>query len=237
MNRRMNGPSEQLRMASGLLFSIFRQIPSARGLKVEVQPLGIARRERSQGGAAMHRREVACLPGGMGWPLGRIRGRVSRPWTKSIAQARWPVGSRRAHAVSPSWPDPVFQAITHRTWIVRFTDEVPRRSRACGGITAGHKLNTKSQPHAAATGTASPRPRPQGCQQRQSRQGEGRLADRPHTERQNLRVPRSGPRFMGPVSPLLPATKWPGGTSSCSGKGLLRNRPPRPRLGLHGDTS
>lgn len=181
----------------------------------------------------MHRHEVACLPGGMGWPLGRIRGRVSRPWTKSISLAQRPVGSRLARAVSQPRPDPVYQAITHRAWIVRFTDEVPRRSRPRGGITAGHKLIMKSQPYAAATGTASPRPRPQGCQQRQSRQG----AWCSRAERQNLRVPRSGPRFMGPVSPLLPATKWPGGTSSCSGKGMLRNRPPRPRFGLHGGTS
>lgn len=215
-------------MASDMLYQHFHLIQSALGQKVEAKPRGWCPRERSQGRAATHGLEVACLPGGMGLPLGRSQRRASPFRAKSVRLAGWPAVLGAAPAVSGAPLAPVRHAITFCTWIVRSTDEVPRRPGPRGRVTADYKSHTKGLPYASVTGTGSPRPRLQGCQQRQSRTAADRLDRRPSSERQYLRVPWGPGRFMGPVSPADTATKWPDGTSSRQPAGLLRNGPQQP---------
>jgi hypothetical protein len=179
----------------------------------------------------MHGLEVACLPGGMGLPLGRSRGRASPFRAKFVLSAQFQTGLVSAYAVSGVPMTPVFPAITFGTGYVRFTDEVPRRPGLTRRVTASYKSYTKGLRHASVAGTGSPRPRLKGCQQRQSRGALGRFAGQACSERQNLRVPRGPFRFMGPVSPAIAATKWPEGTSSPQLAGLLRNRPQQPETG------
>ena len=217
-------------MASDMLVQKFHLIQSALGQKVEAKPRGWCPRERSQGRAAIHGHEVACFPGRMGLPLGRSRRRASSFQAKSDRLASWPAVLGAALAVSGTPLAPVRHAITFCTWIVRSTDEVPRRPGPSGRATAGYKSHTKGLPHASVTGTGSPRPRLEGCQQRQSRKAAGRGAGRKPSERQNLRVPRGPGRIMGPVSPADTVTKWPDGTSSRQSAGLLRNSPQQPPI-------
>ena len=215
-------------MASDVLIQHLHMIQSVLGQKVEAKPRGSSPRERSQGRAAMCGHEVACLPGGMGLPLGRSCGRASPFRAKFVLSAQFQTGLVSAYAVSGAPMTPVFQAITFCTWFVRFTDEVPRRPGLIRWVTASYKSHTKGWPHASVPGTGSPRPCLRGCQQRQSRNALVRLAGPACSERQNLRVPRGPFRFMGPVSPAIAATKWPGGTSSHQLAGLLRNGPQQP---------
>ena len=168
----------------------------------------------------------------MGPPLGRSHERTSPRRVKFGWSAR--TSSRAAaHAVSGApMIAPVLQATTSRTQYVRFTDEVPRRP-VFGRVSPDYKSHTKGQGQASEAGTTFPRPRPKGCQQRQSRgRRPGRLAG-PHacSERQNLRVPHGPLRFMGQVSPAVQATKWPEGTSSSQTAGLLSNGPQQPESG------
>lgn len=191
--------------------------------------MDLLHRERSQGRAAMHGREVACLPGGMGSPLGLVRGRASPFRAKSVCSASVTSSLVAAYSVSGAPTAWVIQAITFRTRFVHSTDEVPRRSPAFGpGTTARYKSHTKGSRHAPVTGTGSPRPRLWGCQQRQSRGAWTRLAGFACSEKQNLRVPRGPLRFMGPVSPARIATTWLGGTSSRLRAGSLSNSPQQP---------
>ena len=214
-----------------MLILPFHLIQSALGQKAEAKPRGQSLRERSQGRAIMHGREVARLASEMGPPLGQSRKRVSNTLTKFGLSASFSTGRVAAHAVSGVPTALVLQAITSRTGNVRFTDEVPRRLPLHAGVTAGYKSHTKCQRHASATGMGSPQPRPQGCQQRQSTGARSRTAEGVRTERQNHRVPRGWRRFMGPVSPTFKATKWPDGTSSRPLVGLLSNRPQQPPPG------
>ena len=61
-------------MANELLYLPLRLIASARSRKAEAKLVDGFRQERSQGGPAMDRLEVACLPSSIGLPLGRSRG-------------------------------------------------------------------------------------------------------------------------------------------------------------------
>ena len=192
------------------------------------------RQERSQGGPVMGRLEVACLPSSMGSPLGRSRGRETPSLSKSVLSAFFATGRAVAHAVSGVLMAPVLHAITCCKRNVRLTDEVPRRPRPSWlGVSVAYKSNTKGPPDAPVTGTAFPRPRLQGCRQRQSRGtwrrrfGGGAVC----SERQNLRVPQGPLRFMDPVSPAVPATQWPVRTSSGQPAGSLRNRSQYPETG------
>src|SRR5206468_11322632 len=203
-----------MRMASDVLIQHLHLIQSVLGQKVEAKPRGSSPRESSQGRAVMPGLEVACLPGRMGLPLGRSRERVSPCRAKFVLSGHFQTGLVCAYAVSAAPMTPVLQAITFCTWFVRFTDEVPRRLGLSGQVTASYKSDTKGLPHASVTRTGSPRPCLRGCQQRQSRGAPLRLAGGACSERQNLRVPRGLFWFMGPVSPAIAATKWPGGTSS-----------------------
>lgn len=191
--------------------------------------MGSSHRERSQGRAAMHGLEVACLPGKMGLPLGQSQERASPFLAKFDRSASFATGRAAAYAVSGALLTLVLQAVTSRTWFVRSTDEVPRRLLPHGGVNLGYKSHTKGCGYASEAGTASPRPRPKGCQQRQSRGSLFRSAESACSERQNLRVPPGPLRFIGPVSPTHAATKWREGTSSPQRAGSLSNSPQQPK--------
>ena len=193
--------------------------------------MGSTHRERSQGRAAMRGHEVACLPGVMGPPLGQSHERASPFLAKFVLSASFATGRDAAQAVSGAPMALVLPATTSRTQYVRFTDEVLRRPALSGSVSLGYKSHTKSWGHASETGTAFPRPRLKGCQQRQSRGASVRHAGYSCSERQNLRVPRGPLGFMGPVSPATAATTWRDGTSSCQLAGLLSNSPQQPEPG------
>jgi len=192
------------------------------------------RRERSQGGPAMGRLEVAGLPSSMGSPLGRSGGRETPSLSKSVLSASVATGRAVAYAVSGGLMAPVSPAITGGIRNVRLTDEVPRCPRPLRvGVSVAYKSDTKGPPDAPVTGTVFPRPRLQGCRQRQSR-GTGRRrcgGGAMCSERQNLRVSCGPPRFMDPVSPAAQATKWLDRTSSGQSAGSLRNRSQPPVAG------
>ena len=196
-----------------MLYLILRLIQSALGQKAEAKPAGRSCRERSQGWAAMLSRDVACLPGGAGLPLGQYCGRVSPFRTKSGFPAI--AGSLvAAQAVSGAPTVLVLPAITFCIWNIRCTGEVPRCPSSKDWVSSGYKPHAKGQGHAPVAGTGSPRPRLWGCQQRQSRCHRPGSARAPHTERQNLRVPSGAGGFMGSVSSAIKASKWPGESSS-----------------------
>jgi len=211
------------RMAEDLLNLHLHLIQSALGQKVEAKPLGSSQRERSQGRPAMDGREVASLPGKMGSPLGQRQERATIPVAKFGLSAPTATGRTSAYAVSGGLVSPVLHAVTSCIQFVRSTDEVPRRLVLRGRVNPGYKSHTKGRGDASEAGTAFPRPRPKGCQQRQSRGLRLRLAVNACSERQNLRVPLGPFRSTGPVSPATTATKWPGGTSSPQRAGSLSN--------------
>lgn len=219
-------------MAKDMLYLHLRLIQSALSQKEEVKPVSHTTHwEWSQGRAAMRSLEVASLPGEMESHLGRTDKRASSLLAKFDLSASTKTGRVVAHAVSGALTVPVVPATTSSTWNIRFTDEVPRRPNHLDGVTHGYKLETKGHAHASETGTAFPRPRLKGCQQRQSRGARVRLAGLTCSERQNLRVPPGPLRFMGPVSPAYAATKWRDGTSSCQWAGWLSNSPQYPEPG------
>jgi hypothetical protein len=219
-----------MRLASDVPYLHRHLIQSALGQEVEAEPVGFAHRGRSQGRAVMHGREVASFPGEMGPPLGRSRERAS-PFLAKFVLSASATGQDAAHAVSGAPMAPVFPATTSRTQHVRFTDEVPRRLALGGRVSLGYKSHTKGRGDASEAGTAFPRPRLKGCQQRQSRGACHRFAGGGCSERQNLRVP-PGPLWVtGPVSPANAATKWRDGTSSRQLAGSLSNSPQYPEPG------
>src|SRR4030095_8149604 len=100
-----------MRMANELLILPLRLIPSARGQKAETKPVDRFHRERSQGGPAMDRHEVACLPSGAGSRMGRSGGRETPFLSKSVLSACSETGRVVAHAVSDVPITPVLHAI------------------------------------------------------------------------------------------------------------------------------
>jgi hypothetical protein len=129
------------------------------------KPQGQSRRECSQGGAAMTRREEASFLDLAGRHMSRNDGRVSLSWTKpsrALAPSSW----RTTNAVrSPGGT--ARPACMPGKRSVSFTDEVPRGS-SLGSISCVYKALPKGSSYAPAAGTATPWPRPQGCLQRQS---------------------------------------------------------------------
>ena len=129
------------------------------------KPQGRSRRERSQGGAAMRRREEASSLDLAGRHMSRNHGRVPLSWTKpsrALAPSSW----RTTNAVrSPGGT--VRPACMPGKGSVSLTDEVPRSS-SFGSISCLYKAMPKGSSYAPAAGTATPWPRPQGCLQRQS---------------------------------------------------------------------
>jgi hypothetical protein len=217
----MNKPCE-CEMAMNLLNLHLRLIQSALGQKREMKP--VSHRLCSQGRAVMRSHGRASLRGGMGLLYGRACGRASALRAKSVFLVS--MRSRAtAHAVSGRLAVSVSPAITFGNGLVHFTDEVLRHSGPLGWISAVYKPNAKGPRYVSVTGRDSPPPRLGGCQQRQSRGAEIEATPFPCSERQNLRVPTGSRRFMGPVSPAIEATQWPGGTSSCQLAGSLSNSP------------
>ena len=191
-----------MRMANELQILPLRLIASARSRKAEAKPVDGFHRERSQGGPALDRLEVACLPSSMGLPLGRSRGREPPSLSKSVLAASCATGRAVAHAVSGVLRAPVLPVITGGKRNGRLTDEGPRRPRPFGrGLRVAYKSDTKGPPDAPVTGTGSPRPRLQGGRQRQRRgAGRRRCGGAVCSERQNLRVPQEPLRFMAPAT-------------------------------------
>jgi hypothetical protein len=220
-----------MRLAKDMLIVHLRLIQSVLGQKAEAKPMGSPHRGCSQDGAAMRRHEVARLPGGMELPLGWSQERATSAVAKFGRSASNATGQAAAYSVSSVPMAPVVRATTSCTWNVRFTDEVPRRPAPLGPVSPGYKSHTKGLGYASGTGTASLRPRPKGCQQRQSRGARVRSTGSACSERQNLRVPPGPLRVMGPVSPATAATKWRGGTSSRQLAGSLSNSPQQPEPG------
>jgi hypothetical protein len=213
-----------------MLYSHLHLIQSALGQKVEAEPMG-NHRGRSQGRAAMRGHEVASFPGEVGPPMGQSHERASPFLAKFVLSAFFATGQDAAHAVSGAPMALVSPATTSRAQHVRFTDEVPRRLVPLGRVSLSYKSHTKGPGHASETGTAFPRPRLKGTQQRQSRGSRFRPVESLGSERQNLRVPPGPLRVMGPVSPATAATKWRDGTSSPQLAGLLSNSPQYPEPG------
>ena len=216
--------SSEMRMASYMLNLTFRLIGSAPSQKAEAKPVG-NHRERSQGGPAMGRRDVAGLPSAAGLHIGRVQGRASPFRAKSVFSTSFRRILSAIHAVTGASMAPVVQAIMSCTRKVPQTDEVLRRLVPLGRVTAGYKPYAKGQPHAPVMGTGSPRPHLQGWQQRRSRGASSGFDQWTLFERQNLRVPCGSDAHMGRVSLTAQATQWPGGTSSRQPVGLLRNCP------------
>ena len=219
-------------MANELLILPLHLIQSVLSRKVEAKLVNSFHQERSQGRVARRGREVACLPSWAGSRLGRSRGRETPSLSKSVLSASFVTGRAVADAVSGALMTPVLPAITSGIRNVRLTDEIPRRPAAFGSqVSLAYKSDTKGPAHAPVPGRGSPPPRLQGGRQRQSRGIRRRVSGGGCSERQNLRVPCGPLRFMGPVSPAVAATQWPGRTSSCQPAGALRNRPQQPEPG------
>ena len=220
-----------MRMANELLYLPLRLILSAQDRKAEAKPGGSSSRERSQDGPKRGRHEVACLPSSMGLPLGRSRRRETPSLSKFVLSASFETGRVLAYAVSDGPTAPVLPAITCGKRNPHCTDEVLRRPLPFGsGVSVAYKSDTKGPPDAPVTGTDFPRPRLQGCRQRQSR-GTGRRrlgGGAVCSERQNLRVSHGPLGFMDPVSPVAQTPKWSDRTSSGQPAGSLSNRSQQP---------
>jgi hypothetical protein len=131
----------------------------------EAKPQSWSRRERSQGDAAMRRREEACFLDLAGGPMSPNEGRVSLSRTKpSLLVPR----SSRPTTNAVGWlGGKVRPALMPGKRFVSLTDEVPRGS-SCRSISCVYKAKPKGCSDAPEAGTATPWPRPQGCLQRQS---------------------------------------------------------------------
>ena len=206
-------------MARDLLFLHLHLIQSALGQKAETKP---SNRECCQGPTVMSGIGVACLPGWMGWRLGKGCGRASALRAKSVFSASAKRSRDAVHAVSGEPMILVQHAITLGTELVHLTDEVLRHIGPGGRLSVRYKPDAKGGRDVSGAGRGSPPLRLRGWQQRRSR---GPRAKALGSERQNLRVPSGPGKIMGSVSPVIKATSWPGGTSSCRMAGLLSNNP------------
>jgi hypothetical protein len=188
--------------------------------------------ERSQCGPVMSRNEEASFRGLVGWRLGRVGGRASPLWAKSAVSAFFGRPPSAACTVSGGWFDPVQLVITPDAWLDHITDEVPRCPPPPAGVSNGYKQHVKGPRYASVAGTASYRPRLQGCQQRQSSSSpfEGRH------ERQNRKQSVHAPA-TGIVSQAIEATTWPTGTSFRKPAVLLRNIPTGVAAALDGPST
>lgn len=210
-----------------MLYLPLHLMQSALHQKAEVKP-GAVPRERSQGRPVMGGREVAYLPSEVGLRTGRSGERVSSFRAKFDLSASLATGRVTARAVNGVPAAPVHHAITSCPRNIHPTDEVLRGPDRSGRVSVSYKPYAKGVRDASVTGTGSPRPRLEGWPQRRSRGAPNRFAVSACSERQNLRVPGESLRFMGPVSPAIQATQWPGRTSSCQIAGSLRNSPQQP---------
>ena len=156
----------------------------------------------------------------VGSRLGWTRGRASPHRAKSVGSTSHGSLPSTVSTVN-SWRSClVIGALTPNTWLVHITDEVPRCLPPPAGVSTGYKLCVKGLRYAAATGTESYRPRPQGWQQR----GSMRSGRKGNPERQNRKQPDQAPTTRI-VSHGTQATKWPAGTSLPQPADMLRNIP------------
>ena len=206
-------------MARDVLYLHLHLIQSALGQKAETKP---SNWECCQGLVVMPGIGVASLPGRMGLRLGKAFGRASALRAKSDFSASAKRSRGAAHAGSGMPMVLVQHAITFDTWLVCLTDEVLRHIGPAGQLSVRYKPDAKGGCYVSVAGRVSPQPRLRGQQQRRSR---GPRIQFVGSERQNLRVPSGPEKFMGLVSPVIQATQWPGGTSSCQMAGLLSNGP------------
>jgi hypothetical protein len=171
-----------------------------------------------QCGPVMDRSEGASFHRPAGLRLGRIRGRASPHWAKSVVSpSKWRLHTA-ACTVSGRWADLVSHAITPDTWLDHITDEVPRCLPPPAGVSKGYKQHAKGLRHASATGTVSYRPRPQGWQQSRSMSS----GQQGSSERQNRTQSVHAPATRT-VSRAIEATKWLAGTSFRQPALTLRN--------------
>jgi hypothetical protein len=186
----------------------------------------------SQCGSAMGRIEEASFRGLAGWRLGRFGGRASLLWAKSVVSAFFGRLPSAVCTVSGGWFELVHLVITQGVWLDHITDEVPRCLPPPAGVSNGYKQLVKGPRYASVAGTASYRPRLQGCQQRQSSSSpfEGRH------ERQNRKQSVSAPATRI-VSQAIKATTWPTGTSFRKLAVLLRNIPTGAAAALDGPST
>ena len=182
-------------------------IQSVLNQNTEAKPWGDSR-ERSQCDSVMGRSEEASFRGLVGLRLGRVGGRASPHWAKSVVSASFKGPPAAARTGSGGWSDPVILAITQDTWLDHITDEVPRCLPPPAGVSNGYKQHVKGPRDASVAGTVSYRPRLQGWQQRRS---SGVLFGGRH-ERQNRKQTVRAP-VTRTVSRAIEATKWPAGTS------------------------
>src|SRR5256885_8404189 len=87
-------------MASDMLILPLRLIRSAPGQKAEAKLVNLFHRECSQGRAAMHGHEVACLPGGAGVHMGHSQIRASPFPGEARLSAYFPTGLGGVDSVS-----------------------------------------------------------------------------------------------------------------------------------------
>ncbi len=165
---------------------------------------------------------VACLPGGMGLRLGKAAGRASALRAKSVFSASAKRSRGAVHAVSGGPTVLVQHAVTFGTGFVHLTDEVLRHTGPVGRLSLRYKPHAKGEGDVSVAGRASPQPRLRGWQQRRSRGPRTKVRWLRKAKPQSAKWAR---KFMGPVSPTIQATPWPGGTSSCQMVGLLSNSP------------
>lgn len=224
----MNSPAK-IGMVWNILQLKLRLPRSVSGQEVEAKPAGNCRGRNSQRGPAMDRDDVAGLPSGIGWPMGRGHGRASALLAKSVFSASLERRRGAIKTVTGTPTDPVRHVIMYRIRKVHSTDEVLRRLTSPRWVTADYKPDAKCQLYAPVTGTESPRPRLRGWQQSWSRSVWDRSGGPIGCERQNLRVPTGSVRFMGPVSLAGEAAKWPEGTSSPQPANRLRTSPQQPQ--------
>ena len=192
-------------------------IQSVLNQNTEAEPW-VNSRERCQCVSVMRRSEEASFRGLVGLRLGRVGGRASAHWAKSVFFASFERIPAVAYTVSGWRSDLVHRAITQGTWLDHITDEVPRCLPPPAGVTNGYKQHVKGRRYASVAGTVSYRPRLQGWQQRRS---SGVLFGGRH-ERQNRKQTVRAP-VTRTVSRAIEATKWPAGTSFRQTALMLRN--------------
>lgn len=206
-------------MATDLLYLHLHLIQSALGQKAETKP---STRECSQCPAVMSAIGVASLPGREGSRLGKAFGRASALRAKSVFSASAKRSRGAGQAVNGVPIVLVHRAVRSGTGFVCLTDEVLRHTgpggRLAPAISPMRKAGVTCRWREGFLPSSALEDGSSAGVEAQERKFVG-------SERQNLRVPSGSGKFMGPVSPAIKATQWPGGTSSCLMAGLLSNSP------------
>lgn len=175
----------------------------------------------------MGRCEVASFSCRVGSHLGLVCGRASDSSAKPVRLALISGGPVATHAVSRRRVDMVVHAITSGQRHSHLTGEVPPRLELIPPVNADYKASPKGRRDARVARTVSHWPRLRGYQQSQSRSPSVMAV----AERQNHREFVEGNGFMGTVSRVIKASKWPAGISFRQPVRPLRNTLLRPNSG------